>query len=195
MANRTRLLLVAGIFAVVAALAIWFVRGRGNVGPTEANASGGALTASLRSEPAGYNRYVEATAAADLFALLTQSTLVKVDRTTDELQPGLAESWTQSADGQTYTLKLRQGVQFSDGAPFTAADVLFSMRALYDVKAGSVLASAARIDGRPLEFTAPDAHSVVVRLPAPFTPGLRLLCCVPILPRHRLEAAFDAGTF
>lgn len=40
-----------------------------------------------------------------------------------ELAPLLAESWTVSADKKTYTLKLRQGVTFHDGTPFTSAAV------------------------------------------------------------------------
>ena len=155
--------------------------------------TGGELVGSLRSEPAGYNRYIEPSAAADLLALLTHSTLVSVDRTTDELQPALAESWTQSADGLNYTLKLRNDVQFSDGAPFTSADVLFTARVVYDEKTNSSFRSAILVAGKPLAFEAPDPFTVVVRLPAPFVPGLRLLAGVPILPKHKLEAALDCG--
>ena len=43
-----------------------------------------------------------------------------------ETQPGLAESWTKSEDGLTWTFKIRQGVKWSDGQPLTAADVAFS---------------------------------------------------------------------
>ncbi|MBL0424932.1 ABC transporter substrate-binding protein [Ramlibacter alkalitolerans] len=39
-------------------------------------------------------------------------------------KPCLAESWT--AQGNTWTFKLRPNVKFSDGSPFTAADVLFT---------------------------------------------------------------------
>jgi len=41
--------------------------------------------------------------------------------------PDLAESWTVAPDGLAYTFKLRSGVKFHDGAPFSAADVKFTM--------------------------------------------------------------------
>lgn len=158
-------------------------------------AAGGSLVASLRSEPTGYNRYVDATAAADLVSLLSHARLVRINRATDELEPALAERWISSADSLTYTLTLRPGVRFSDGSPLSSADVLFTARALYDPRVNSVLAPAMHIGGRPLAFEAPDASTVIVRLPAPYAPGLRLLDNLAILPRHKLEAALDAGRF
>ena len=89
-----------------------------------------ALTASLRSEPSRYNRYVEATAAGDVVSLLVDGRLLRVNRATDTIEPALAESWTSSPDGLVHTLALRRGIRFSDGAPFTSADVLFSARVL-----------------------------------------------------------------
>jgi len=127
--------------------------------------------------------------------MLTQARLVRVNRVTDDLEPWLAEKWTPSDDRLTYTIALRQGVKFSDGQPLTSADVLFTFKAVYDPAVGSPLASDVGVHGRPLDVTAPDAHTIVVRFPEPFAPGLRVLESMPILPRHVLEPALKAGEF
>lgn len=161
----------------------------------ELNPRGGTLTCSLRSEPRSFNRLVMQSVPTDLFSTLTQGKLVRINRATQELEPSLAEKWSVSADNLTYTLTLRDGVAWSDGVPFTSADVLFSFQVLYDPKAGSVITSAMLINGAPLQVSAPDARTVVVRYPAPFGPGLRLLDNVHLVPKHKLQAALDAGTF
>ena len=160
-------------------------------------ARGGELLATIRSEPATYNRYVPAGAAAatDVVTFLTQARLIRVNRATDELEPWLAEGWTVSPDNQTYTITIRPDLKFSDGQPMTSADVLFSFRAAYDPGVGSLLGSALSVHGKPLDVTAPDARTVVVKFPEPFAPGLRLLDSLPILPKHTLGAALDAGQF
>jgi len=118
---------------------------------------------------------------------------VRVNRVTDALEPALAESWESSPDGRSQTLMLRKGVMFSDGAPFTSADVLFSFAVAYDAP-GSQLAESITPAGQRLEVTAPDATTVIVRFPTPFAPGIRLLDNLPILPRHKLEPAFREKT-
>ena len=154
---------------------------------------GGELVASLRSEPGNYNRYFDASAAADLFAMLTQARLVRVNRATDEIEPALAERWESAPDGRTHTLHLRQGVTFSDGVPFTAADVLFSFKVAYDAP-GSRIGDTVTAAGQRLDVTSPDPNTVVVRSPVAFAPGIRILDNLPILPRHKLEAAMKNGT-
>jgi peptide/nickel transport system substrate-binding protein len=169
------------------------VPARSASGPTR----GGELIASIRSEPATYNRLLPSggSTATDLFTTLTQARLVRVNRATDDLEPWLAEAWETSDDGLTHTIRLREGVQFADGQPLTSADVLFTFRAVYDPAVGSPLASNLLVHGRPLDVSAPDPRTVVIRFPEPFAPGLRLLDSLPILPRHALEPALASGTF
>jgi peptide/nickel transport system substrate-binding protein len=195
------------VFAIVVAIGIAFfwsrrATDRGSQPATSATTApaatlsrGGELVASIRAEPETYNRYVDEKAAAEVLALLTQAALVQVNRQTDTLEPWLAQSWTESADHRTYTIRLRSGLSFSDGVPLTSADVLFSFRALYDPRVHSVLAADTLIDGKPLQVDAPDPATIVLRFPVPFAPGLRLIDGIRILPRHKLEPALNAGTF
>jgi len=158
---------------------------------------GGSLTVSVRSEPNTFNRFAPNgnQAAVDALTRLAHATLIRVDRVSGEVQPWLAERWTTSPDGRTFTLKLRDGVTFSDGTPFTSADVLFTFAALYDPEVHSSLASGVMVQGQPLQVSAPDARTVVITLPAAFAPGVALLDNLPILPKHQLQSALDNKTF
>ena len=50
------------------------------------------------------------------------------------VRPLLAESWEVSKDGLTYTFKLKKGVTWHDGKPFTARDVAFTFYSVLDPK-------------------------------------------------------------
>ena len=73
--------------------------------------------------------------------------------------------------------------------------MLFSFEAAYDERDGVVLGSALMVGGKPLRPTAPDPLHVVVTFPEAFAPGVRILDNLPILPRHKLGAALQAGGF
>lgn len=194
--SRSRLITL--ILAVALAVVAIFVSrqvGTPQPGGDDGPRSGGRLVASFRTEPTNFNRLVEARPPARLAALLTQATLLRVDPNTGNLEPRLATAWTGTPDGLTWTFTLRPGVRFSDGTPFTAADVLFTFQALYDERVGSPLGAEMRANGQPLQMRALDDHHVVLTFPAPFGPGLTILDSLPILPRHKLQAALDAGTF
>lgn len=162
---------------------------------SEVGTRGGQLISSLRSEPRTFNRLMARDFPVELYSLLTSSKLVRVNRATQEIEPSLAEKWTTSPDNRTFTLTLRDGVVWSDGAPFTSADVLFSFQTIYDPKVASILASSLMVNGQPLTVTAPDARTVVVALPSTFGPGIALLDNLTIVPKHKLEGAFRNGTF
>ena len=156
---------------------------------------GGTVTSSLRSEPRSFNRINAQNIPADLYSILTGSRLVRFNRASQEVEPELAEKWTISPDNLTYTLHLRDGVVWSDGTPFTSADVIFTFEVIYDTRVDSVLADTVKIKGQPLKVTAPDAKTVVVTLPSTYGPGVMLFDGVPLVPKHKFEAALKAGTF
>ncbi len=83
-----------------------------------------------------------------------------------EMQPALAESWELSDDQLTWTFKLRGGVAFHDGSPFTSADVLYSYNRMIDEE----LSNAWRL-GAIESIEAPDEHTVVIKVAQP-TPNL-----------------------
>ncbi len=179
-------LIVAGILAYA-----WWGR---RPAPAPGIPRGGQLVASVRAEPRSFNRFVARDSMTELITFLTQGRLVRLNRRTQEVEPWLAERWDTSADGLACTLHLRAGLQWSDGTPLTAADVAFSFAAVYDARAASVLASSLKVGNAPLGIATPDPSTVVVTFPAPFGPGIRLLDNLPILPKHKLQAALDAGT-
>ena len=193
----------AGVLVSAAILVVGGLLWRGCWSPAPTSGSetsapprrGGQLVASARGVPRSFNRLVAGDQPSDMFATFTQGSLVRVNRATFELEPWLAERWESSADGQTHTLHLRKGVTWSDGTPFTSADVLFTLQAMYDPKVESVIASGVMPGGRPIQATAPDASTVVMTYAAPSGAGIELLDMFPILPRHKLEAALKAGTF
>ena len=196
--NVPRFIAVALLATATLAGACGSRRGTDAGAATDASTStatrGGTIVASVRSDPTSFNRLVAADRTTDLVSVLTQAKLVRVNKVTQEVEPWLAERWTADRDGRRYTLTLRHGVTFSDGTPLTADDVVFTFAAVYDKKTDSVLADAMTIGGKPIEVTAVDPETVALTFPAPFGPGVRVLDNLPILPKHRLDAALKAGT-
>jgi len=97
-------------------------------------------------------------------------------------KPGLAESWSISPDGLVYSFKLRSGVTWHDGKPFTAADVAFTadkfLRETHPRFRG-LIARVAKIE-------TPDDHSISFTLKEPFAPFIMAfeVSTMPIVPKH-----------
>jgi peptide/nickel transport system substrate-binding protein len=83
------------------------------------------------------------------------------------LRPWLATSYTKSADGKTYTFKLRPGVKFSNGKAMTSADVKFSIDDARVQKKGW-----GYLDAAIKSIDAPDPSTVVFHLKFPWAPFL-----------------------
>jgi len=76
--------------------------------------------------PKTFNPITANEGSSDNIIRLIFSGLTTIDAPTQKVLPALAESWSLDPDQKTWTLKLRQGVRWSDGEPFTADDVVFT---------------------------------------------------------------------
>ena len=116
--------------------------------------------------------------------------LVRNTREATGIEPDLAESWTISEDGKTYSFTLREGAKFSDGSPVKASDVKFSIERLRDGE-GSVFGSMFKVI---TDIATPDDRTVVFTLSEPTTPFLSILAlfAAAILPEAAVTADYDA---
>ena len=126
-----------------------------------------------------FNAYERA--ATELF-LLVYDPLVSFDENLKPI-PALAESWSVSPDGLEWTFKLRKGVKWSDGTPFTSADVKFTYEATMGSGLGLYESSLEGIK----EIETPDDLTVVLHTEEPKANMLQNP--TPILPKHIWEAA------
>jgi peptide/nickel transport system substrate-binding protein len=111
------------VVAAAAALLIYF----GSIG-AHAQKSGGVLKMPDFASPAAMSIHEEITRAAINALMPVFNNLVLFDQhkpqnTIDTIVPDLAESWSWDAAKTALTFKLRHGVKWHDGEPFTAADV------------------------------------------------------------------------
>lgn len=87
----------------------------------------------------------------------------------------LAESWSMSEDGKTYTFHLKQGIQFSDGTDFTAEDVVSSLKGV-PVNLGQYNGGYGKLSTIIEDVVAVDDYTVELRLIQPYYSALRDLC-------------------
>ncbi len=156
-----------------------------------AQTRGGTLRFMLILDAAGGidpHKTTEATAQVMLEQMY--DTLVEADPETGAIIPSLAESWQISADGRTYTFRIRRGVRFHNGREMTAADVKYSIERIMDPRTGSPRRLSFNLVER---VDASDAQTVVFRLKTAFAPFLATLVPITsaIVPREAVEQSGD----
>ena len=106
------------------------------------------------------------------------------------LIPYLAEDYSVSEDGLTYTFQLRKGVSFTDGTPFTAEDVKFTFDYMKEHPYKWVSVSMVE------EASVVDEHTVEIKLNKTYNPFLSDVAgSLPILPKHIWENVTEPETF
>ena len=100
---------------------------------------------------------------------------VSLMRYSDDLQtivPNVAKSWEWNNDFTQLTIKLREGHKWSDGEPFTSADIVFYHdNLMLDTNIFETPKDYITVAGEPMTIEAPDDTTVIFNLPAP-KPGL-----------------------
>ncbi len=125
---------------------------------------GGTLTFIVSAEPPSFDAHREATFALIHPARPHYNLLVKFDPVNyPKVVPDLAESWTISPDGRTYTFKVRRGVRFHDGSVLTSRDIKASYDKIIFPK-GDVVSARQAAYAMVDAIEAPDPATVVFRL-------------------------------
>ncbi|MDE3068189.1 MAG: ABC transporter substrate-binding protein [Verrucomicrobiota bacterium] len=158
---------------------------------------GGRLVITEPGDPKTFN-YITAneSSSIDICRFMFWS-LLNFDVPTQQVKPGLADGWTNSPDGRTWTFKLRKNLRWSDGAPLTADDVVFTWNdVIYNPKIDNVMRDPFIIHGKKFTITKVDDLTIKVVMPEIYAPFLAAFGAgVPIMPKHILEKSVADGTF
>ncbi|MGZ8853690.1 MAG: ABC transporter substrate-binding protein, partial [Thermoanaerobaculia bacterium] len=105
--------------------------------------------------------------------------------------PGLAESWTISADGREYTFKLNQNATFSDRTPVRASDVLFTLRKIVDPQSEALQIASGFEQLDLTRSRVIDDHTIVVAFHEALASQMSQFNFVLVLPEH----VYSRGNF
>src|SRR5579872_7096036 len=144
----------------------------------------GELRFCLRSEPKTFDPLKVEDYASVAIRYLTGGVLVRMNRQTQALEPELAESWKVSKDGKQITFKLRSGVSFSDGTPFSAEDVAYTVQQLMDPALHSPTGDAFRSGPGNVETKIISPTQISITFPAAVAGLDRQFDQVAILSAH-----------
>lgn len=155
---------------------------------------GGVLVSSTIGEgPKTFNPFNTKDATSATMAEMMFDGLVSTKPDTGAVVPKLTKSYEISPDGKTYTFKLRRGIQWSDGKPITADDVVFSWNEIILKGLGNTSTrDSVLIDGQLPKVVKVDDYTVKFITIKPFAPFLRTLSA-PIAPKHVFESVVKNG--
>ncbi|HZK79718.1 MAG TPA: ABC transporter substrate-binding protein [Humisphaera sp.] len=164
---------------------------------------GGQLVRDTLGEPKSFNPITAGETSTRDYTDRMFEGLTDEDPWTGEVKPMLAESWTTSPDGLTWTFKLRKDVKFNNDSPFTAADVVFTWNDLvYDLSrpAGAEprwpcsLRDILTFEGKIVKVEAADPYTVKFTLPVKVA-IFDQLAGIPVLSTAKYAPLVANGTF
>ena len=149
------------------------------------SAGEGVLSFALSPEPPFLLSAINSTLQMGMVTSKVMESLLYLD-TALTFQPQLAQSWSVSADGRSYTFKLRPNVKWHDGKPFTSADVRFTVMEVLKKLHPRGRSQFAKVDS----VETPDPLTAILKLSQPAPSMLTALASgyeSPIVPRHLFE--------
>jgi peptide/nickel transport system substrate-binding protein len=166
------------------------------VGLPLAAQSGGELRFCLHSEPKTFNPLAADDDASIAVRYLTGGVLLRVNRLTQKAQPELATEWKVSDGGKRIRFKLRDGLRYSDGTAFSAADVAFTMQQLMDPALHSSTGDAFRSGEGAVSTRVITPTIVEIDFPAPVANLVSLFDTVAIVSsKSPLKEMASLGPF
>ncbi len=173
--------ILIGLFAAVMVVSVSLLIRNFYLSRTEALPDfGGTYVEALSDSPHLLNPILATNDADRDMAKLIFSSLLKYEDKSENLVPDLAESYETSKDGKIYTVKLKENIVWHDGVPFTAEDVLFTIRAVKNPDYASPL----RTSFEGVEAEASGDRTVVFTLKTPYGAFDHNLAALGILPKH-----------
>ena len=152
---------------------------------------GGVLRIPMSTGPQSFNFYgtLDSSAYQILYNIL--SPIVEINPVTNEIEPGLAESWKISPDGKSIVFSLRE-VQWSDGEPLTADDVIFTFEnfVLNKFAEGNSIARYT-LGGEVVRLNKIDRMTFEAVLPETYGPFFLVLSAVLVYLEHKLADKID----
>jgi len=124
-------------------------------------------------------------------------TLIEADEGGMPSLPGLAKDWWFSDDGLTFFVQIREGIQWSDGAPFTLDDVYWTFVNVSFVPENTANGNGSYLDSNDqlpvVEIV--DDTTISFTWTVPQVTALRQIGFRPIMPKHVLEEVVANGTY
>lgn len=150
--------------------------------------SGGTLITFIADNPVSLNGiYANDGVSVSVLSWIFNPLTLGGENWGSEITGDLAESWSVSDDGLTWTFNLRQGVMFSDGSELTADDVVYTFNTIQTSEEDIAPFRPRFYQGdQPIQFEAVDTYTVVATLTSPNASFFTDIS-VPIIPAGSLD--------
>jgi len=154
---------------------------------------GGTMYVALTGDPHTFNAAISVT-TANITGWL-YSSLLFPDIYRMPTRPYLAKEWWFSEDGSTLYMKIRQGLKWSDGEPFTLEDIRWTFEELFPEVTGAEIGPIFDVNGLPPRVKIVDGETISFTWTAPNPIALRTIGFSDIFPKHAIDERLKAGTF